>query len=97
MLLPIGVRCSVPVFDPIERLTIPRYLDLSLSSALRSRCPRLLGCGHSNTATLDATVTWAFPECSEDDDHYDIFNDVSCVQPCGVPSDFDWQNDYVQT
>ena len=98
MLLSIGVRCSVPVFDPIERLTIPRYLDLSLSSALRSRCPRLLDCGQSNTATLDATVTWAFPECSEGfDDEYYMWNDVSCVQPCGVPSDFDWQNDYFQT
>ena len=56
----------------------------------------MVDCGESNTAT-DSSVTWAFPECSEDDDHYDIFNDVSCVQPCGVPSDFDWDDGNVQT
>ena len=52
----------------------------------------MVDCGESNTAT-DSSVTWAFPECSDGS----AWSDFSCVQPCGVPSDFDWSNEqYVQ-
>ena len=53
-------------------------------------------CGMSNTATV-ASVTWAFPECSDGSEQEAMWNDPSCVQPCGVPSDFSWHNSqYVQ-